>query len=37
MGLTFTPTPGWLDHHRHPSTPTFRLPPGTTATRRPRP
>lgn len=29
MGSTsFTPTPGWLDHHRHPSTPTFRLPPG---------
>ncbi len=25
---SFTPTPGWLDHDRHPSTPTFRLPPG---------
>ena len=27
--VTFTPTPGWLDHHRHPSSPTFRPPPGT--------
>jgi 2-pyrone-4,6-dicarboxylate lactonase len=26
---SFTPTPGWLDHHRHPTAPTFRLPPGT--------
>ncbi|HEY2195820.1 MAG TPA: amidohydrolase family protein, partial [Actinomycetospora sp.] len=26
--MGFTPTPGWLDHHRHPSSPTFALPPG---------
>ncbi|NMO90633.1 amidohydrolase family protein [Actinomycetospora sp. TBRC 11914] len=26
---TFSPTPGWLDHHRHPSVPTLALPPGT--------
>ncbi len=25
---SFTVTPGWLDHDRHPSTPTFVLPPG---------
>ncbi|MDL5156032.1 amidohydrolase family protein [Actinomycetospora termitidis] len=27
--MLFTPTPGWLDHHRAPSRPAFALPPGT--------
>jgi 2-pyrone-4,6-dicarboxylate lactonase len=29
MSTSFTTTPGWLDWHPDPSTPTFALPPGT--------
>jgi 2-pyrone-4,6-dicarboxylate lactonase len=29
MSSTFTTSPGWLDWHSQPSTPTFALPPGT--------
>jgi 2-pyrone-4,6-dicarboxylate lactonase len=29
MSTSFTTTPGWLDWHPDPSTPTFRLPTGT--------
>jgi 2-pyrone-4,6-dicarboxylate lactonase len=29
MSSTFTTSPGWLDWHPQPSTPTFALPPGT--------
>lgn len=30
--MSFTPSPGWLDHDRHPTRPTLRLPAGTVDT-----